>query len=143
MPLLQILKPIAATSASTVGGRWDRSGNTPDGLMSTIHFGDTLVVNMVSSALNTTGQRPMLRGELGSLEVCAHGVLFMPEQGPEQWIPAPGGLLTAEQLLLLDWVEAVRGEHAPLCPLSLGLAAQETVDLSLAAYGDGNTVWQA
>ncbi len=143
MPLLQALHPGPATSASTAGGRWDGLGGTPDSLMSTIHFGEGLTANLVSSALNTTGQRPMLRGDLGSIEVCTQGVLLMPERGPEQWIPAPSGPLAAEQLLLRDWVEAVRSGQPPLCPLSLGLASQTAVDLCLAAYGDGKAAWQA
>ena len=139
MPLLRVLDSGPATSASTAGGRWDASGDTPDSLISTVRFGDALAVNLVSSTANTTGQRPMLRGDLGSIEVCANGVVFTPEQGPEQWIPASAGPLTAERLLLRDWVEAIRGEHAPLCPLSLGLAAQAAVDLSLAACRAGET----
>ena len=133
MPLLQILEPGPATAAATAGGRWEALGDTPDSLMSTVRFGDALSVNLVSSTMNSTGQRPILRGELGSIEVCVDGVLLTPEQGPEQWIAAPAGPFTAGQRLLRDWVEAVRGEHAPLCPLSLGMAAQEAVDLSVAA----------
>jgi predicted dehydrogenase len=143
MPIIQALNPGAASSATTAGGRWDSFGNTPDSLISTVRFGDGLSVNLVSSNMNTTGQRPMLRGELGSIEVCANGVMLTPEQGAEQWIAAPTGRFTAEQLLLKDWVEAVRGEHAPLCPLSLGLAAQQAVDLSLAGYRGSETVLQA
>ncbi len=143
MPLLQVLAPGSATAATTAGGRWDALGNTPDSLISTVRFGDTLSINLVSSALNTAGQRPILRGELGSLEVCVNGVMLTPEHGPEQWISVPAGIFTAEQLLLRDWVEAARGEHAPLCPLSLGLAAQEAVDLSVAAYRNGQTTLQA
>jgi predicted dehydrogenase len=143
MPILQMLNPGPATSAATAGGRWDSIGDTPDSLISTIRFGDALSVNLVSSTINTAGQRPVLRGDLGSIEVCANGVTLTPEGGSEQWIPAPAGSFTAEQLLLRDWVEAVRGGHEPLCPLSLGLAAQEAVDLSLAAYRDGKSVREA
>ena len=143
MPLLLVLAPGPATAATTAGGRWDGLGNTPDSLISTVRFGDALSINLVSSALNTAGQRPMLRGELGSIEVCVNGVLLTPEQGAEQWIPAPAGPFTAEQLLLRDWAEAARGAHAPLCPLFLGLAAQEAVDLSVSAYGNGRMSLQA
>ncbi len=142
MPLLQILDPGPATSAGSAGGRWDRSGETPDSLISTVRFGDTLSLNLVSSAMNTAGQRPILRGELGSVEVRANGVMLTPERGPEQWMPTSAGPFTAEQLLLNDWVQAVCGGHGPLCPLSLGLAAQQAVDLSMAAYCDGETALQ-
>jgi len=78
----------------------------------------------------------VLRGELGSIEVRANGVMLTPEQGPELWVPVPAGPFTAEQLMLRDWIEAVRGEHETLCPLPLGLAAQQAVGLSVAAYSD-------
>ncbi len=143
MPLLHTLDPDSASSASTVGGRWDASGDTPDSLMSTIRFGDALSVNLVSSTLNSTGQRPMLRGELGSIEVFADGVMVTPEQGAEEWIAAPAGPFTAEQWLLRDWVDSIRGGHGPLCPLALGLAAQQALDLSLSAWRDGHSGWQA
>jgi predicted dehydrogenase len=143
MPVLQALHPGEALSATTAGGRWDSLGNTPDSLISTVRFGGGLSVNLVSSAMNTAGQRPVLRGELGSIEVCLHGVTLTPEQGPEEWMPAPQERFTAEQVLLRDWLDAVRGEHGPLCPLSLGLAAQQAVDLSVAACRDGGADLQA
>ncbi len=133
MPILAALNPGSVTAASTAGGRWHGMGGTADSLMSTLRFGDALTVNLVSSSLNSTGQRPMLRGELGSIEVHANGVMLSPESGPGQWFAAPADCLSAEQLLLRDWVEAARGKHAPLCPLSLGIAAQEAVDRSVAA----------
>ena len=134
MPLLAALNPGPAVSASTAGGRWNGVGGTADSLMSTIGFADGLTVNLVSSGVNTAGQHPVLRGEKGCIEVRPDGVLCTPESGTEQWIAAPANGAAAERVLLGNWIDAITGRCAPLCPLTLGLAAQRAVDLAVAAW---------
>ncbi|MBW7864642.1 MAG: Gfo/Idh/MocA family oxidoreductase [Candidatus Hydrogenedens sp.] len=133
VPLLAALECGPPLRAASAGGRWNPLSETPDSLMSSLWFKNGLEISLVSSPAATTERHPVLRGDRASLEVLPGGVRLYPDDGPAMWIAAPTSAVSPEALLLADWLDCAASGRSPLCPASLGLAAQQGTDMAVAA----------
>lgn len=120
-------EPLRVSSAS---GRWNCACATPDSLISTLEYGNGVTLHLTSAPSNPTGNRPVIRGEKGCLEIYPDAVVLSRYDGVETRMPAPV-LESPETVLLRDWMDAARTGAPTLCGADRGHAAVLAMEHSL------------